>query len=85
VVQAIKETVSVEKRHSTGQHWRCDEGMDHVRQDFIWSPKKPISQASAVLQMSQMTIHRILLKSLCLYPYTVQIIQKLAASNKQLR
>jgi hypothetical protein len=43
------------KKHSTGWPRRSDEDVDHVGQAFIWSPKKFISQASAELQMPQMT------------------------------
>jgi hypothetical protein len=74
----------IEKRHSTGWPRRCDEDEDCVRQAFMWSPKKSISQVSAELQILQMTVCRILWKSPCLKPYKLLIIQKLTACDKQL-
>jgi hypothetical protein len=41
----------VEESHSTGWPRRSDEDVDHVRQSFIQSPEKSISQATAKLQM----------------------------------
>jgi hypothetical protein len=53
---------------------------------FIWSPKSSISWVSAQFQMPQVTtVHRILWKSLCQKRYKLQVIQKRAASNTQLR
>jgi hypothetical protein len=49
----------VEKR-PTGRPRRSDRDMDYVRQALIQSPKKSIFQASAELQVPQMTVHRIL-------------------------
>jgi hypothetical protein len=38
--EKFRETGSVEKIHSTARPRRSDEDVDHVRQAFIWSPKK---------------------------------------------
>jgi hypothetical protein len=35
--------------------------------------------------VSQATVHRILVKNLCLQPYTLEVVQKLTVCNKQLR
>jgi hypothetical protein len=73
------------KRHSTWQPWRSGEDLDHVRQAFIQSLKKSITLTSALLQLLQMTVHRILQKILCVKPYKLQVVQKFAVRDKQLR
>jgi hypothetical protein len=72
----------VEKQYPAGPHGIADKDVDRVRQVFMQSLKKLISQASADLQMSQMTVRRILRKNLCLKPYKVQVIQIGTAHDK---
>jgi hypothetical protein len=64
-------------------HRRSDE--DCARQAFIWKTKKSFSQARTELQILQMTVHRVLGKSLCLEPSNLQVVHKLTARDKQLR
>jgi hypothetical protein len=49
--EQFRGTSSVEERHSIGWPRRSDVDVDSVRQAFIRSPEKSISQASAELQM----------------------------------
>jgi hypothetical protein len=68
--EQFRERLAVWKnRHSALRPRRSDEGMDRVRQAFVRSLKKSTSTASAELQISQSTVHRIPCKSLCLEPY----------------
>jgi hypothetical protein len=80
--EQFRGTGRVEKIHYTGQPRICDEDVDHVRQAFVWSPKKSISQAISELQKLQTSVHRIIQKSLHLKPYKLQVIQKLTACDK---
>jgi hypothetical protein len=83
--EQFREIGSVGKIYSTGQPRRSDEDVDCVRHAFTWSLKQSISWASAQLQMLQTTVHRILRKSQCFKPYKLQVVQKVAAHDKQLR
>jgi hypothetical protein len=48
-----------------------------VRESFVRSPRKSVSRASRELQVPKSTVRKILRKRLHLYPYKLQLIQKL--------
>jgi hypothetical protein len=50
-INYLKRLTVWKKRPSTGWPMRSDEDVEHVRQVFIYSPRKSTSQASAGLQV----------------------------------
>jgi hypothetical protein len=72
------------------------DGMSNLERRAVWKKdvllsglgdlmKMWISRANAKLQMLQNTVHGILMKSVHLKPYKLQVVQKLTACDKQLR
>lgn len=64
---------------------RCPENVDAVRDSVGRSPKKSIRRRSQEMGLSRASVHRILKKDLNLYPYRIQIMQKLTPADMKKR
>jgi hypothetical protein len=75
------QTDSVDKRHSTGRPRRSDEDVDRVWQAFILGPKKAYPEQVHSYNATK-TVHKILLKILCLKLYKCQAVKKRTAHDQ---
>ncbi|PNF17736.1 hypothetical protein B7P43_G07071 [Cryptotermes secundus] len=62
-----------------------DEKLESARTAFVRSPRKSIRRVSRELQMPRATVHEVLRKRLCMYAYTLQILQALKPEDKPRR
>jgi len=58
-----------------------EETVDRVRETFTRSPMKSVRRASRELKIPEHTVRKILRKRLQLYPYKLQLVQKLQTDD----
>ena len=58
-----------------------EENVQHVRDSFLWSPKKSLRKASRELGMPVMTVWKVLRKHLQMHPYHLQLLQALKPTD----
>jgi hypothetical protein len=63
------------ERKSAGYPHVSEESVDRVRQCFLCSPKKSVHHTSCELEMSTMTVWRVLRKRLEMKPYCLHLLQ----------
>lgn len=62
-----------------------EETVDRVRETFTRSPRKSVRRASRELKIPEPTVRKILRKRLQLYPYKLQLVQKLQPDDPSKR
>ena len=79
------ETGSLGHRGDNGRPQITNERIEQVRLMFQDSPSQGIREASVALDMPPTTVHRILRKCLSLFPYKIQNLHLMHASDRQAR
>ena len=59
--------------------------INRIRLEFESSPRTSIRTASRILEVPYTTVHRVLHKSLKMYPYKIQLLQNLQSNDKPRR
>ena len=79
--QQFQTTGCLCKEKSAGWPRVSKESVERVRQSFLRSPKKSVRRASRELEMSSMTVWRVLRKRLHMKPYRLHLLEFLKPAD----